>query len=70
MKYISLSIIVFLSLILTMCDQKPENQKSQNISEAPTWAKDAIWYQIFVERFSNGDKNNDPKPDNIYAASN
>ncbi len=26
----------------------------------PAWAKDAIWYQIFVERFYNGDKTNNP----------
>jgi len=70
MKYLSFSLIILFSIVLTMCDQKPENQKSQDISEPPSWAKDAIWYQIFVERFNNGDKNNDPKPENIYAASN
>jgi cyclomaltodextrinase / maltogenic alpha-amylase / neopullulanase len=26
----------------------------------PEWAKHAIWYQIFPERFRNGDPNNDP----------
>jgi cyclomaltodextrinase / maltogenic alpha-amylase / neopullulanase len=26
----------------------------------PPWAKDAIWYQIFPERFRNGDPRNDP----------
>lgn len=26
----------------------------------PAWAKDAIWYQIFTERFYNGDTQNDP----------
>lgn len=26
----------------------------------PDWAKDAIWYQIFPERFCNGDTANDP----------
>jgi len=26
----------------------------------PDWAKDAIWYQIFPERFYNGDTTNDP----------
>ncbi|MDZ7359962.1 MAG: glycoside hydrolase family 13 protein [candidate division KSB1 bacterium] len=26
----------------------------------PDWAKDAIWYQIFPERFCNGDTTNDP----------
>lgn len=31
-----------------------------NKENVPDWAKEAIWYQIFVERFWNGDKNNDP----------
>ena len=30
--------------------------------EPPGWAREAIWYQIFVERFRNGDPSNDPKP--------
>jgi cyclomaltodextrinase len=28
--------------------------------ETPNWAKHAIWYQIFPERFRNGDPANDP----------
>lgn len=27
----------------------------------PRWAQEAIWYQIFLERFRNGDPNNDPQ---------
>lgn len=27
----------------------------------PDWAKEAIWYQIFPERFCNGDPSNDPE---------
>ena len=27
----------------------------------PNWSKGVVWYQIFPERFSNGDKTNDPK---------
>lgn len=34
-------------------------------NEAPAWSKSAIWYQIFTERFYNGDQANDPKPANI-----
>lgn len=29
--------------------------------DAPRWAKDAIFYQIFPERFANGDPSNDPE---------
>jgi cyclomaltodextrinase len=28
----------------------------------PAWAKDAVWYQIFPERFRNDDPSNDPTP--------
>src|SRR5918993_725877 len=27
----------------------------------PNWSKGVVWYQIFPERFNNGDKTNDPK---------
>ncbi len=30
------------------------------------WAKDAIWYQIFPDRFYNGDKNNDPTVESLW----
>lgn len=30
--------------------------------QPPEWSRDAIWYQIFVERFENGDSKNDPRP--------
>ena len=32
------------------------------VSDPPSWADEAIWYQIFVERFRNGDPTNDPTP--------
>ena len=35
----------------------------------PAWAKRVVWYQIFVERFRNGDPNNDPTPATMFAAS-
>ncbi len=34
-------------------------------NEPPEWSKQVILYQIFVERFYNGDKSNDPTPANI-----
>lgn len=51
---------LFLLLLSTFsflcCQTKIKNNR------VPDWAKDAVWYQIFPERFSNGDKNNDPQP--------
>lgn len=38
---------------------------SQNQDFVPQWAKKAVWYQIFPERFRNGDISNDPKVENI-----
>lgn len=29
--------------------------------EPPEWAKHVVWYQLFVERFNNGDTTNDPR---------
>lgn len=29
-------------------------------NRSPDWAKDVVWYQIFPERFANGDTTNDP----------
>ncbi len=31
----------------------------------PAWAADMIWYQIFPERFANGDPGNDPSRDSL-----
>ncbi|MHC4494901.1 MAG: alpha-amylase family glycosyl hydrolase, partial [Planctomycetota bacterium] len=36
--------------------------------EPPVWAREAIWYQIFVERFRNGDPSNDPEPQFMQGA--
>jgi cyclomaltodextrinase / maltogenic alpha-amylase / neopullulanase len=32
-----------------------------DIFKAPSWVKDTVWYQIFPERFANGDKSHDPE---------
>lgn len=39
--------------------------KLQNENFVPEWAKSAIWYQIFPDRFRNGDKNNEPTLESI-----
>lgn len=41
---------------------------STGFNESPQWAKSVVWYQIFVERFSNGDKKNDPTVENTTVA--
>jgi cyclomaltodextrinase / maltogenic alpha-amylase / neopullulanase len=44
----------------------PKNEKS--FASVPKWAKEAIWYQIFVERFRNGDPSNDPTPGDMMGS--
>ena len=52
MKYaFHLSILIFLFSSI--------NIFSQDVT-VPGWAKEVIWYQIFPERFANGDPANDP----------
>jgi cyclomaltodextrinase / maltogenic alpha-amylase / neopullulanase len=40
----------------------------QNVRGVPDWAKEVVWYQIFPERFCNGDKSNDPTPQDMQGA--
>ncbi len=35
------------------------------INATPAWARDAVWYQIFPERFRNGDPRNDPTRESL-----
>lgn len=56
-------LIVFVFLFIS-CKQLQRVEKSTNL-DVPEWARTAIWYQIFVERFSNGDPNNDPTLESI-----
>lgn len=34
----------------------------------PSWARTAVWYQIFPERFRNGDPKNDPRVEDLAGA--
>lgn len=62
MKNLGKSLSLLVGLIsITALGQKPTTQFDQ----PPGWAKEVIWYQIFVERFNNADKTNDPTPENI-----
>ena len=40
------------------CDDMPKFQLQMKFT--PDWVKDAVFYQIFLERFANGDASNDP----------
>ncbi len=42
--------------------------EQQNPAATPDWAKDAVWYQIFPERFRNGAPQSDPRPEDFGGA--
>jgi cyclomaltodextrinase / maltogenic alpha-amylase / neopullulanase len=57
------AVINFIALlVLLQACRSPKATISHDLSSVPTWSKEAIWYQIFVERFRNGDTTNDPTP--------
>lgn len=68
--------ILFLLLSLTFCKTENENSDNANsvdttlkdISYVPEWSKEVVWYQIFPERFRNGDSLNDPRPKDILGS--
>jgi cyclomaltodextrinase / maltogenic alpha-amylase / neopullulanase len=58
-------ILNVIGLLLFRCgpmQNKNTNPVDKSLASVPRWAKEAIWYQIFVERFRNGDTANDPAP--------
>jgi len=65
MKRKSFYIIVLLGmLIVSACSTKNEITE---IPKVPEWAQQAVWYQIFPERFHNADNNNNPTGEHIGA---
>ena len=42
-----------------------ENRDPRNKVVTPDWARDAVWYQIFPERFRNGSRESDPRLEDI-----
>lgn len=56
------ALTIFATLLLHGCQSSSEVEVALNV---PLWAKKAIWYQIFPERFRNGDPDNDPSVEDI-----
>ncbi|MBU2650400.1 MAG: glycoside hydrolase family 13 protein [Bacteroidetes bacterium] len=46
-------------MVIIVCD-KP-SIPGEELTGVPEWSKGAVWYQIFPERFRNGEPGNDPK---------
>ncbi|MGM0738992.1 MAG: glycoside hydrolase family 13 protein, partial [Bacteroidota bacterium] len=43
----------------------PEHVPDEILTAVPDWAQEAVWYQIFVERFRDGDPGNQPTMETI-----
>ena len=56
--------MVGLLLALACATNAPTERAAADL-DVPAWSGDAIWYQIFVERFRNGDPSNDPTAHDI-----
>ena len=56
-----------LTLLYTFSCHSPKQEiaESTPFADPPKWASEVIWYQIFVERFRNGDPSNDPTAEDI-----
>lgn len=65
---------LFLTIIYGVCGAQTSkynfmnNSDKSDINFTPEWAKNVVWYQIFPERFRNGDKSNDPVIESIKGA--
>jgi len=57
---VKLSALLFSFLLIS--------NQSLLFAQVPEWAKGVVWYQIFPERFANGDPSNDPEPGKVFAS--
>mgnify|MGYP003663056130 CR=1 FL=1 len=70
-KEIKFSGLMLLFLFLVVgCNQTDKNpeQSVKNKEFVPQWAKTVVWYQIFPERFRDGDSSNNPTLADIKGA--
>lgn len=52
--------LVILATLLSCGNEPAATPETLSFGEPPQWSRQAIWYQLFVERFRNGDPSNDP----------
>ena len=60
-------------LLLTGCQTSPDKalpgpNETTALQDPPKWSKQAVWYEIGVERFRNGDPSNDPTAEDIVGS--
>lgn len=69
MKFKKITVLFVVFVLAISCQNSKVDSKATIekvvISKVPDWTTKAIWYQIFVERFRNGDPTNDQTRDDI-----
>jgi len=68
MKRVLIPFLILILLFPEGCRNYTFQKKDDGVNKiykVPEWTKQAIWYQIFVERFRNGDPSNDPTVDDM-----
>ncbi|MBL4911056.1 MAG: glycoside hydrolase family 13 protein [Alteromonadaceae bacterium] len=65
LKKLSLSVLFALMSSCSIAEDKIQQSSKEFV---PLWAKSAIWYQIFPERFRDGDLHNNPTVKDILGA--
>lgn len=62
------TLTVLLTVFIIGCNNQPKNKIIEQDEFVPQWAKTVVWYQIFPERFRDGDPGNNPTIENIKGA--
>lgn len=65
--HILVAFLFLLFITIVQCTDTNEDSIVETISNVPDWAQNAIWYQIFPERFRDGDPTNNPVAERINA---
>lgn len=61
-------LLLLLSFLISDPGTADNPALSPSASAVPGWAKSAVWYQIFPERFRNGEPKNDPAGPDLLGA--
>jgi len=61
-------LVLLVSLLLPLVAVTCNPERTEDISGVPSWGSSAIWYQIFPERFNNGDPTNDPAAEDMFGS--
>jgi glycosidase len=60
LEYRRVVVLLLLMMVPMMCSRQEDHVVPAADGTVPAWAADAVWYQVYVSRFCNGDTSNDP----------